>query len=215
LIDRLATAVTSAASFTPVCEGLLKTVLLMELGVLATEAGWATTDVQEVGSQPDFRVAFARMAMRLLREMSQRHRLKDRVERALRVVKAFSIAVPGAVHLKLDVEAASGIADSAGCRRDWGAADTRGGRRCPSSVATDPASRFLIGNALSPILARELALATTLRFKELLRDTVAPGWVSTTHCVLGEPSAARSSAMSDHSVATARTVELGSRAEKP
>ncbi len=90
----------------------------MELDVLATEAGWATTDVQEVGSQPDFRVTFALMATRLLREMSRRHRLKDRVERALRVVKAFSIAVPGAVHLKLDVEAASGIADSGDPEQD-------------------------------------------------------------------------------------------------
>ena len=38
--------------------------------LLASEAGWATTDVQEVGAQPDFRVTFARMATRLLREMS-------------------------------------------------------------------------------------------------------------------------------------------------
>jgi len=98
--------------------GVGKTVLLMELDVLATEAGWATTDVQEVGSQPDFRVTFARMATRLLREMSRRHRLKDRVERALRVVKAFSIAVPGAVQLKLDVEAVSGIADSGDPEQD-------------------------------------------------------------------------------------------------
>lgn len=92
--------------------GVGKTVLLMELDVLATEAGWATTDVQEVGSQPDFRVTFARMAARLLREMSRRHRIKERVERALGVVKAFSVAVPGAVSLKLDVDAASGVADS-------------------------------------------------------------------------------------------------------
>ena len=77
----------------------------MELDVLATEAGWATPDVQEVGSQPDFRVTFARMAARLLREMSRRHRIKDRVDHALGVVKAFSVAVPAAVQLKLDVQA--------------------------------------------------------------------------------------------------------------
>ena len=63
--------------------GVGKTVLLMEFDVLASEAGWATTDVQEVGSQPDFRLTFARMATRLLREMSRKHRVKDRVERAL------------------------------------------------------------------------------------------------------------------------------------
>jgi hypothetical protein len=49
--------------------------------------------VQEVGSQPDFRVTCIRMATRLLRGMSRRH-IKDRTERALGVVKAFSVAVP-------------------------------------------------------------------------------------------------------------------------
>jgi hypothetical protein len=98
--------------------GVGKTVLLIELDVLASETGWATTDVQEVGSQPDFRVTFARMAARLLREMSRRHRIKDRVERALGVVKAFSVAVPAGVQLKLDVEAASGVADSGDPEQD-------------------------------------------------------------------------------------------------
>ena len=98
--------------------GVGKTVLLMELDVLATEAGWATTDVQEVGSQPDFRVTFARMAARLLREMSRKHRIKDHVDRALGVVKAFSIAVPAGVQLKLDVEAATGVADSGDPEQD-------------------------------------------------------------------------------------------------
>ena len=98
--------------------GVGKTVLLMEFDVLASEAGWATTDVQEVGSQPDFRVTFARMSARLLREMSRRHRIKDRAERALAVVKAFSVAVPSGVQFKLDVQAASGIADSGDPEQD-------------------------------------------------------------------------------------------------
>jgi hypothetical protein len=98
--------------------GVGKTVLLMELDVLASEAGWATTGVQEVGSQPDFRLTFARMAARLLREMGRRHRLKDRVERALGVVKAFGPAVPSGIQLKLDVEPASGVADSGDPDRD-------------------------------------------------------------------------------------------------
>lgn len=98
--------------------GVGKTVLLMELDVLASEAGWASTDVQEVGSQPDFRVTFARMATRLLREMSRRHRIKERVDRALSVVKAFSIVAPAGVQFKLDVDAASGIADSGDPEQD-------------------------------------------------------------------------------------------------
>jgi hypothetical protein len=71
--------------------GVGKTVLLMGLDILASEAGWATTDVQEVGSQPDFRSTFAQMASRLLRELSRKHRIRERVERALGVVKAFSV----------------------------------------------------------------------------------------------------------------------------
>ncbi|MGH2880927.1 MAG: ATP-binding protein [Solirubrobacteraceae bacterium] len=98
--------------------GVGKTVLLMEFDVLAAEAGWATTDVQEVGSQPDFRVTFARMAARLLREMSRKHRVKDRVDRALGVVKAFSVVTPAGVQLKLDVQAATGVADSGDPEQD-------------------------------------------------------------------------------------------------
>src|ERR1700728_1465460 len=67
--------------------GVGKTVLLMEFDLLASESGWATTDVQEVGNQPDFRATFAQMASRLLREMSRRQRMKERVQRALGVVK--------------------------------------------------------------------------------------------------------------------------------
>jgi AAA ATPase domain len=118
LIERLAAGGYERSLIYSGLRGVGKTVLLMELDVLATEAGWATTDVQEVGSQPDFRVTFARMAARLLREMSRKHRIKDRVDRALGVVKAFSVAVPAGVQLKLDVEAATGIADSGDSEQD-------------------------------------------------------------------------------------------------
>ncbi len=54
------------------------------------------TDVHEVGSQPDSRSTFAQLAARVLREMSRRYRIRDRVERALGVVEAFSVAAPEA-----------------------------------------------------------------------------------------------------------------------
>ena len=98
--------------------GVGKTVLLMEFDVLASEAGWATTDVQEVGSNADFRTTFAGMANRLLMNMSRRHRAKQRIERALAVVKSFSVGLPGAVSIKLDVDAAAGIADSGNAEQD-------------------------------------------------------------------------------------------------
>jgi hypothetical protein len=98
--------------------GVGKTVLLIELDILASEASWATTGVQEVGSQSDFRATFAHMASRLLREMSRKHRIKDRVEKALAVVKAFSVLTPGGVQLQLDVAAARGVADSGDPEQD-------------------------------------------------------------------------------------------------
>lgn len=118
LIERLAAGGYERSLIYSGLRGVGKTVLLMELDVLASEAGWASTDVQEVGSQPDFRVTFARMAARLLREMSRRHRIKQRVDRALSVVKAFSIVAPAGVQFKLDVDAASGIADSGDPEQD-------------------------------------------------------------------------------------------------
>jgi hypothetical protein len=98
--------------------GVGKTVLLIEFDVLASEAGWATTDVQEVGSQPDFRMTFARMAARLLTNMSRRHRAHERIERAMSVVKAFSLTTPGRSELRLDVAPATGIADSGDPEQD-------------------------------------------------------------------------------------------------
>jgi hypothetical protein len=118
LVERLAAGGYERSHIYSGLRGVGKTVLLMELDVLATEAGWASTDVQEVGSQPDFRVTFARMAARLLREMSRRHRIKERAERALGVVKAFSLAAPGGVQLKLDVAPATGVADSGDPEQD-------------------------------------------------------------------------------------------------
>ncbi len=132
LIERLAAGGYERSHIYSGLRGVGKTVLLMELDVLATEAGWATTDVQEVGSQPDFRVTFARMAARLLHAMSRRHRIKERAERALGVVKAFSAA---RLQLASDTEqrylaAMATLGDppyrSADVARSYGAKDQRG-----------------------------------------------------------------------------------------
>jgi hypothetical protein len=58
------------------------------------------------------------MASRLLREMSRKHRIKERVDRALGVVKAFSLVVPMGAQLKIDVDAVSGVADSGDPEQD-------------------------------------------------------------------------------------------------
>jgi hypothetical protein len=153
--------------------GVGKTVLLMEFDVLASEAGWATTDVQEVGSQPDFRVTFARMAARLLREMSRKHRVKDRVERALGVVKAFSLAVPSGVQLKLDVQAASGIADSGDPEQDLSDLVREIGE---VAQATGAGALFLI-DEMHNLDASSLA-AICIAFQAISRNTLPVAMVS-------------------------------------
>ncbi len=92
--------------------GVGKTVLLLECEALAREAGWATHDVYEVGSQADFRVTFAKLATILLRSMSLRQRMKKRAQAALGVVKAFAEFAPPGFRFRLDVAPAVGKADS-------------------------------------------------------------------------------------------------------
>ncbi|MBJ7609081.1 MAG: ATP-binding protein [Candidatus Dormibacteraeota bacterium] len=94
LIERLGAGSYERSLMYSGLRGVGKTVLLMEFDLFANEAGWATTDVQEVGSQPDFRITFARMAARLLRVISPKQRVLDRVRRALGVVTAFSLVAP-------------------------------------------------------------------------------------------------------------------------
>ncbi len=118
LIERLGAGAYERSLIYSGLRGVGKTVLLMELDLLANEAGWATTDVQEVGSQPDFRITFARMAARLLRVISPKQRMLARVQRALGVVKAFTLVAPSGIQLKLDVEAVTGVADSGDPEQD-------------------------------------------------------------------------------------------------
>jgi AAA ATPase domain len=118
LIDRLQDGLPERSMVFSGLRGVGKTVLLLEFDVIAREAGWASTDVQEVGLQNDFRVSFARLGLRVLRSMSLKARMRDRARRALGVVKAFSASVPGGVKLQLDVEAAVGSADSGDLEED-------------------------------------------------------------------------------------------------
>jgi hypothetical protein len=118
LIDRLQGGLYERSMVFSGLRGVGKTVLLLELDVMARDADWASTDVQEVGTQQDFRASFARMGLRILRSMSLKARMKERARRALGVVKAFSATVPGGVKLQLDVDAAVGSADSGEIEED-------------------------------------------------------------------------------------------------
>jgi hypothetical protein len=92
--------------------GVGKTVLLIEFDTLAREAGWVSTDVHEVGSQADFRTTFSETAFELLLSMSRRERMKERARKAMGVLKAFSAEAPGGFRARIDVDIASGTADS-------------------------------------------------------------------------------------------------------
>jgi hypothetical protein len=61
------------------------------------------------------------MAARLLVNMSRRHRAKERIERALAVVEAFSAARPGALKPRLDANGVVGVADSGDPEQDLAA----------------------------------------------------------------------------------------------
>jgi len=100
--------------------GVGKTVLLLEFETLARESGWVCNDVEEVGSG-DFRQTFAELAYQLLLSMSRRERMHGRATAAFRVLKSFSIGVPGGFAARLEVDTAIGTADSGDPERDLAA----------------------------------------------------------------------------------------------
>src|SRR5581483_1587623 len=97
--------------------GVGKTVLLLEFETLARESGWVCNDVEEVGSG-DFRQTFAELAYQLLLSMSRRERMQRRARKAFGVLKAFSLGIPGGFGARIEVEAATGTADSGDPERD-------------------------------------------------------------------------------------------------
>ena len=98
--------------------GVGKTVLLLELEKLAVARGWDCTGVVEIGATTDFRASVARMTHRLLRGLSRKHAILDRVTRALGVLKAFSVVAPGGFRLTIDAAALTGSADSGDIEED-------------------------------------------------------------------------------------------------
>jgi len=117
LLERLASGQHERSLIYSGLRGVGKTVLLLEFETLAREAGWACNDVEEVGSG-DFRQTFAELAYQMLLSMSRRERMRARATAALGVLKSFSVGVPGGFSAKLDVEMASGTADSGDTERD-------------------------------------------------------------------------------------------------
>lgn len=98
--------------------GVGKTVLLLEFEKLAVERGWDCTGVVEIGATTDFRTSISRMTHKLLRGLSRKQAIKDRVTQALGVLKAFNVTAPGGFQLSIDVSAIAGTADSGDIEED-------------------------------------------------------------------------------------------------
>lgn len=91
--------------------GVGKTVLLNTFGDIGEAEGFHTAH-QEMTEGTDFPSMIARMSRRVLLELDRSARIRDRLRRALGVLKAFSIKIPDGPELGVDVDALVGRADS-------------------------------------------------------------------------------------------------------
>src|SRR5580698_8842856 len=91
--------------------GVGKTVMLNEFEQLADGRGYFHEHV-EVGEDGDLTPRLASAFRRVLLSMDAKRRIGERVQRALGILKAFSIRLPGGPSLSIDVDAVHGPADS-------------------------------------------------------------------------------------------------------
>jgi len=91
--------------------GVGKTVLLNEFEQLAEGRGYFHEHI-EISEDGDLPPRLAAAFRRLLLSMDARRRIGERVRRALGVLKAFSVGLPGGPELSIDVDAVHGPADS-------------------------------------------------------------------------------------------------------
>ena len=91
--------------------GVGKTVLLNEFEAMCTEAGWYA-DTKEMGRTTPLITLVMRVARTALLNMDAKKRAGDRVRSALRALKSFELTFGGVASLKIEVDAAPGVADS-------------------------------------------------------------------------------------------------------
>src|SRR5262249_50906639 len=96
--------------------GVGKTVLLLKFEELASAKGWQakTHEVARTTLLPN---VIAKIARETLIAISGKARMRKRVNRALGILKAFTLCI-GDIQLKIDVETVSGIADSGDFQED-------------------------------------------------------------------------------------------------
>lgn len=91
--------------------GVGKTVLLNELEAMCTEAGWYA-DTKEVGRTTPLITLVMRVTRTALLAMDGKKRAGQKVRNALRALKSFELTFAGVASLKIEIDAAPGVADS-------------------------------------------------------------------------------------------------------
>jgi len=91
--------------------GVGKTVLLNEMERMAEAEGYLGEHL-EMSENDDFRKVMAKACRRVLLKISPVQQAKDKGLAALRILKAFTISIPGGPEFKIDVDAAIGQGDS-------------------------------------------------------------------------------------------------------
>ena len=91
--------------------GVGKTVLLHEFANAALGLGYAHEHI-EADENTHFAAEIAAATRKILLRLSATHRLGERIQRALGILKAFSVKLPNGPAFSIDVEAIPGPADS-------------------------------------------------------------------------------------------------------
>ena len=110
LLERLQVGQSERSLLIDGLRGVGKTVLLNTFKEMGQERGWYAAKL-EIRHDTELRVTIAKVAHRLLLEMSVTERIKERATKALGVLKSFSLRTPEGFELSLGVEP-SGTAGS-------------------------------------------------------------------------------------------------------
>jgi hypothetical protein len=97
--------------------GVGKTVLLNTFRDIAESAGFKTGET-EITHESGFRSMIARLGRRVLIDLNPAEKVKDKALQAARVLKAFTLKLPGGFELGIDVDAIRGKADSGNLSED-------------------------------------------------------------------------------------------------
>ena len=91
--------------------GVGKTVLLNEFETMCVDAGWYA-DTKEVGRTTSLIALVTRVARTALLDMSAKKRVGAKFRAALAALKSFELTFGGVASMKIEVDAATGVADS-------------------------------------------------------------------------------------------------------